>query len=277
MAIERSDIKREVDVPCDRREVPIGRVSVGETWSFSASGQWTNGFIRCGPNGYRNFLADAFQIAPREEGQPWLRLMGRVNGKPDSTFPIGAGCTKTFGHAGDLVVFANDKPDGYSNNRGSVKLTARQGGVAPTQGADIGGWIGAWHQFRDVFSRTAGIPIIAAFVFGVSWILVFMRQGQDRKGRLSMRSMLLKQAFIRSSASNPLVVQVKRGHSASLISSTLRCSTVKRPPRAREMGGRTWCAGSARTTSSSIRPAFYRSRLRWDFSSLRFRPGVGRG
>src|SRR5208337_3976588 len=44
---------------------------------------------------------------------------------------------------------------------------------------DIGGWIGAWHQFRDVFSRTAGIPIIAAFVLGVSWILVFMRQGQD--------------------------------------------------------------------------------------------------
>ena len=34
-------------------------------------------------------------------------------------------------------------------------------------------------SFRDVFSRTKGIPVIAAFVFGVSGILVFMRQGQD--------------------------------------------------------------------------------------------------
>ncbi len=84
--------------------------------------------------------------------------MGRINGKPDSTFPIGAGCTKTFGHAGDLVVFANDKPDGYSNNRGSVKLTARQGGVAPTQGADIGGWIGAWHRIPRRFQPHGGHP-----------------------------------------------------------------------------------------------------------------------
>ena len=179
MAGKRSDIKREVDVPCDRRETLVGSVTVGETWSFSASGQWTNGFIRCGPNGYRNFLADAFQIAPREKGQPWLCLMGCIRGEPDSTFPIGAGCTETFARTGDLVVFANDEPDGYSNNRGFVKLVARRGGVAPTQGADMGGWIGAWHRFRDVFSRTAGIPVIAAFVFGVSWILVCLRQGQD--------------------------------------------------------------------------------------------------
>ena len=36
-----------------------------------------------------------------------------------------------------------------------------------------------WSRFRDVFSRTKGIPVIAAFVLGVSWILVFMQQGQD--------------------------------------------------------------------------------------------------
>ena len=168
----------EVNVPSNLPSVPVMRVSAGETWSFSASGQWTNGFITCGPDGYRNFLADALQMEPLAAGHPWFRLMGRIKGAPDSTFPIGTGCTRTFGAAGDLVVFANDSADGYANNKGAVTLTALPGGVAPAVGQDVG-FIGSWHRFRDVFSRTQGIPVIAALVLGVSWILVFMRQGQD--------------------------------------------------------------------------------------------------
>ncbi len=169
----------EVNVPSNLPSVPVMRVSAGETWSFSASGHWTNGFVSCGPDGYRNFLADALEIEPVAAGNPWFRLMGRIEGEPDSTFPIGAGCTETFAAAGDLVVFANDSANGYSNNKGSVTLTALPGGVAPAPPNDGGGFIGAWHRFRDVFSRTHGIPVIAALVLGVSWILVFMRQGQD--------------------------------------------------------------------------------------------------
>ena len=30
-----------------------------------------------------------------------------------------------------------------------------------------------------MFSRTKGIPLVAVFVVGVSWILAFMQQGQD--------------------------------------------------------------------------------------------------
>jgi hypothetical protein len=168
----------EIRVPSDRREVAIGTVSAGETWSFAATGRWTNGWIGCGPNGYRNFLFDALQVEPRAGGEAWFRLIGEIKDRPGSTFAIGPGCTRTFQEPGELVAFANDSVDGYSNNKGAVTLNIRRGGVAQAPAEDVG-VIGAWSRFADVFSRTKGIPVIAAFVLGVSWILVFMQQGQD--------------------------------------------------------------------------------------------------
>ena len=167
-----------IRVPSEEREVAIGTVSAGETWSFAATGRWTNGWIACGPDGYRNFLFDALQIEPRAGGEAWFRLIGEIKGRPGSTFAIGPGCTRTFHESGELAVFANDSADGYSNNTGAIMLKVRRGGVAQAPAED-GGVSGAWNRFRDVFSRTKGIPVIAAFVLGVSWILVFMQQGQD--------------------------------------------------------------------------------------------------
>jgi hypothetical protein len=178
MGAELPEIGDEIPVPSDRREVEVGTVSAGETWSFAASGRWTNGFIACGPDGYRNFLFDALQIEPRAAGEPWFRLIGEIKGRPGSRFAIGAGCTRTFDESGELIVYANDSADGYSDNKGAVALRLRKGGVAPAPPADVG-LMGAWRRFRDVFSHTKGIPIIAAFVAGVSWILVFMPQGRD--------------------------------------------------------------------------------------------------
>jgi hypothetical protein len=172
------ETENEIQVPSDRREVAIGTVSAGETWSFAATGRWTNGWIACGPDGYRNFLFDALQIEPRAGGEAWFRLIGEIKGWPGSTFAIGSGCTRTFQESGELVVFANDSADGYSNNTGAVTLKVRPGGVAQAPAKDVG-VIGAWSRFRDVFSRTKGIPVIAAFVLGVSWILIFMPQGRD--------------------------------------------------------------------------------------------------
>jgi hypothetical protein len=173
-----SETEHDIRVPSEQREVAIGTVSAGETWSFAATGRWTNGWIACGPDGYRNFLFDALQIEPRAGGEAWFRLIGEIKGRPGSTFAIGLGCTHTFHESGELVVFANDSADGYSNNTGAVTLKVRRGGVAQAPAED-GGVSGAWNRFRDVFSRTKGIPVIAAFVLGFSWILVFMSQGQD--------------------------------------------------------------------------------------------------
>jgi hypothetical protein len=173
------EIDREIQVPSEEREVAIGPVSAGETWSFSASGLWTNGFIHCGPEGYRNFLFDALQIEPRAPGEPWFRLIGEIRGRPGSTFAIGAGSTHTFEESGQLVVFANDSANGYANNKGAVTLGLRRGGLAPSLAVEFGGFIGWWHGFRDMARRTRGIPLIALLTIGVSAILVFMQQGQD--------------------------------------------------------------------------------------------------
>ncbi len=163
------DNTREIQVPSGERDVAIGTVSTGDTWSFSAAGEWRTGFVRCGPDGYRNFLFDALEFAPRVPGAARLKLMGKFRDEPDSAaFPIGAGCTQTFARSGELVVFANDQAEGYGDNRGSLILTAAPGGVAVGPVED-GGVRSVWNRFRDVFSRTKGIPVIAAFVLGVSW------------------------------------------------------------------------------------------------------------
>jgi hypothetical protein len=170
---------QQIQVPSGEREVVVGTVSAGETWSFSAAGKWKTGFVWCGADGYRNFLYDALELAPRAPREARLKLMGRFRDEPDRiAFPIGAGCTKTFGRSGEIVAFANDLPDGYGDNGGAVTLTVARGGVAAAQ-AEEAGVSSAWNRFRDVFSRTKGIPVIAAFVLGVSWILAFMQQGQD--------------------------------------------------------------------------------------------------
>ena len=96
-----------------------------------------------------------------------------------AAFPIGAGCTRTFARSGDLVVFANDRPDGYADNSGAVTLAAVPGGVAPGPADAVGGLAGRWRDIVEVFHRTAGVPVIAAFALGVSAILVFMQQGRD--------------------------------------------------------------------------------------------------
>ena len=180
MGAKPGKIEREIRVPSGEREVPIGTVSAGETWSLSAAGEWSTGFVRCGPDGYRNFLYDALNFKPRAPGEARLKLVCRFKDEPDSAaFPIGAGCTKTFERSGELVVFANDRPHGYADNRGEVTLTAAPGGVEPGPPDALGGLSARWRDIVDIYNRTAGVSVIAAFALGVSGILLFMPQGRD--------------------------------------------------------------------------------------------------
>ncbi|HEY6518184.1 MAG TPA: hypothetical protein VIZ19_02300 [Roseiarcus sp.] len=180
MGVEPLEAGLTIRVPSGEREVAVGTVSAGETWSFSAAGQWQTGFVRCGADGYRNFLFDALKFAPRARGEARLKLIGRFRDEPDSAaFPIGAGSTRTFARSGELVVFANDLLDGYADNRGAVTLTIAPGGVAPAPRTSVGGVSGWWGDIVELFHRTAGVPVIAAFALGVSAILLFMPQGRD--------------------------------------------------------------------------------------------------
>ncbi len=180
MGAKPGKIEREIRVPSGEREVAIGTVSAGETWSLSAAGEWSTGFVRCGPDGYRNFLYDALNFRPRVAGEARLKLMCRFKDEPDlEAFPIGAGCTRTFTRTGELVVFANDRPHGYADNRGEVTLTAAPGGVEPGPPDALGGLSARWRDIVDIYNRTAGVSVIAAFALGVSGILLFMPQGRD--------------------------------------------------------------------------------------------------
>ena len=170
----------KIRVLSGEREVALGPVSAGDTWSFSAKGQWKTGFVWCGPDGYRNFLYDALNFKPRVPGEARLKLMCKFRGDPNSeAFPIGAGCTRTFERTGELVVFANDRPEGYGDNLGSVTLTAAPGGVAAGPPDALGGLSARWRDVVDIYNRTAGVPVVAAFALGVSGILLFMAQGRD--------------------------------------------------------------------------------------------------
>lgn len=180
MGAELPECGVKIRVPAGEREVALGPVSAEDTWSFSATGQWKTGFVWCGPDGYRNFLYDALNFKPRVAGEARLKLMCKFRGDPDTeAFPIGAACTKTFDRTGELVVFANDRSEGYADNRGSVTLTAAPGGVAAGPHDTLGGFSARWREIVDIYNRTAGVPVIAAFALGVSGILLFMAQGRD--------------------------------------------------------------------------------------------------
>src|SRR6202044_2881040 len=157
MGADPLEAGQEIRIPSGEREVVIGTVTAGETWSFSAAGEWSTGFVRCGPDGYRNFLFDALEFDPRARVAARLKLMGKFRDEPDSAaFPIGAGCTQTFARSGELVVFANDQAEGYADNRGGVPRPAAPGGVAAGRRNAVGGLSGWWRDIVEMFNRTAG-------------------------------------------------------------------------------------------------------------------------
>jgi len=131
----------------------------GKTYSFTASGEWTDSSIKCGPAGTRDGdfqIAEMIQVAgsllgkaedlfkkltgnhsidfkftKRHQTFNWFSLVGAIaNGKVDSqghwipheTFLIGDGCKYTPKQSGYLYAYANDAWNCYENNRGRVRL-----------------------------------------------------------------------------------------------------------------------------------------------------------
>lgn len=178
---EPDAIKIKVQATSDA--VVVTRVSEGETWSFTAEGRWKDWWIPCGPEGYRNFLADVLEIRPRAEEHPWFRLMGMVQESPDELFPIGRGCCHRFVNSGTLVVFANDHPKKYSNNKGSITLRASRGGVPYPPDIDgpaaYSGFTGTWRLLCRTLDRTRGLSFVGLLVLGACAMLALMSQGRD--------------------------------------------------------------------------------------------------
>ena len=132
-----------------------------KTYEFSASGEWMDSSIKCGPGGtndghfqagelvqmagsalgkiedwFKKFTgnnAADFRFTKRHESMPWFCLVGTIaNGggvdaknhlEAHESFKIGAGCRYTPRKSGYLYAYANDAWNCYDNNRGSVQLT----------------------------------------------------------------------------------------------------------------------------------------------------------
>ncbi|PVB61237.1 DUF2235 domain-containing protein [Labrenzia sp. 011] len=141
-------------------------LKAGEDYLFTASGQWVDATIKCGPEGTRDGRFQAaevvhvaasawgqvekmfkalsgnlqtdFWLTRREGEMPWFALVGVVangigaeapeNAVPHDRFLIGRGGRFPLKADGYLYAFANDAWQAYGNNRGSVKLTVERTG-----------------------------------------------------------------------------------------------------------------------------------------------------
>jgi hypothetical protein len=138
----------------------------GGEYQLTATGQWVDGDVKCGPDGTNDgkfHLGEVAQLAASAFGQfetlfrkttgnlhadfwwtkrveafDWFSLVGVVangfgtdnagNPIPHMTFKIGDGCKVALkaGEGGYLYCFANDAWQAYLNNKGSVNLTVRR-------------------------------------------------------------------------------------------------------------------------------------------------------
>ena len=107
-------------------------VAPGQRYAFTATGEWNDGGIPCGPDGFvpeqaplvSRWLVKAAAPLLRLKNRRYICVVGSVARRPESFFAIGRGLrswpTEQLG--GQLECFANDVPFAYFNNRGSVQM-----------------------------------------------------------------------------------------------------------------------------------------------------------
>jgi hypothetical protein len=108
-------------------EYPSGNPSItvnkGEVYSFFVEkGQrWTDFyFIGCGPKGFSLHYRRKELHIPNIN---YFCLCGLVQGNSEIKFPIGESLSDyPIPESGELRFFANDHPDYYRNNRGSIEV-----------------------------------------------------------------------------------------------------------------------------------------------------------
>lgn len=176
-----------LNVPAASMEVATGvTVRAGESYVFRSEGRWRDGWITCGPAGYRNFIFDVLEIRPREADLHRFCLVGMLKGRPETAFEIGCAVENRFEADGELVVFANDQLDRYRFNKGAIRLEISRSDpeaeprLAPDPPAEVvDGLIRGWRAVLDTVDRTAGVYFVALLVLGVCFALALTPQGPD--------------------------------------------------------------------------------------------------
>lgn len=169
-------------VPSTRDGLFVGEAKAGERWRFSATGSWRDGFVRCGPEGFRAFLFHALDLWPRLWNAPYFCLVGQIEGRPDTMFRIGSGVEHTFETGGRVVVFANDHRLAYWNNHPDDRIelsVTRLPSDAPVPEPEPPGPLRGWPLARYVLDRTQGVFLVPLLAIGVSLALLVLPQGRD--------------------------------------------------------------------------------------------------
>lgn len=90
------------------------------------SGQtWSDGKLFpqvCTAEGFSNWLLAPFVFLKRHRPSKWFCLIGCINKQQESFFEIGETKTYLATESGELLCFANDAPNHYKNNNGSLVL-----------------------------------------------------------------------------------------------------------------------------------------------------------
>lgn len=98
-------------------------VSAGQTLIFSAAKRWTDWIIETDADGFDRIWLKPLAGSRRVPGAPWFALCGALDSDLATAFVIGSASAHTFEIAGRLMVFANDVPWAYCNNKGALNLT----------------------------------------------------------------------------------------------------------------------------------------------------------
>ncbi len=97
----------------------------GETYIFSATGEWTDWYIFSDANGYDMTHMNAFRKLRRSPENKWFSLIGNI--KDDNTFfLIGKNAIININNTGRLLLFANDVKGFYFNNKGHLQLKIKR-------------------------------------------------------------------------------------------------------------------------------------------------------
>lgn len=118
---------RTVTIHADRywNDTTVNLIA-GLTYSMHAVGTWSDWFIECDADGYRDddLLHRSTQALRRAPVEPWFALMGAIGLSPLTYFRIGRELPAYVAPAsGRFFCFANDLPWMYWNNRGELELT----------------------------------------------------------------------------------------------------------------------------------------------------------
>jgi len=99
-------------------------IECGVTYRFEVTSvaNWRDGNIETDPDGYERLHLLTFVFARRYPLARWFKLIGAIGTSAWDYFPIGTGCTRKAGAAGELYCFANDASFRYHNNDGELTL-----------------------------------------------------------------------------------------------------------------------------------------------------------